>query len=193
VMPVLLLVIALTPYLVTLLGGARYQNATAPAVMLMLVALLQFIILPVDRAVFVALSPLYRLSKTALESVVVLLSAVIFAPLASASGIAAARMLGEAAGGSYGWLLLGRKRGLKLALDGLWLSLLTAGPGTILILLLAPKPTSGFSAVLIMPPLATGWLAIFLLMAYRFNRSQFDHWVAVTRRLGSGLPSRVLR
>ncbi len=192
VLPILLLAVALTPYLIVLLGGARYRDAAAPAVLLMMVALVQFLILPIDRAVFVALSPLYRLSKTALETVVVFASAMVLAPLASASGIAAARLLGEAAGGGYGWFLLGRRRGLKLALNGLWLSLLTASPGTILILLLAPRTASSVHAAIMIPALAAGWLAAFLILSYRFNRDQFERWISITHLAGNSLP-RLLR
>ncbi len=191
--PGLLLAIALTPLLVTILGGARYHSATVPAVLLMLVAMVQFLILPIDRAVFVALSPLYRLAKTALETAVVFVSAFLLAPLAAASGIAAARVIGEATGGVYGWMLLRRHRELVLNLRDLWLSLAAAGPGTVGILLLAPRPANALNAVLLAPVLALCWIVCFSVLARILNPAQFQSWVAVMGRIGPLKATRPVR
>jgi O-antigen/teichoic acid export membrane protein len=174
VVPCLLLVIAVAPYLVIALAGARYVGSTWPAVALLVVALVQFVNIPINRAVFVGLPGEYRLSTSAVEAVVVLLGAVALVPALGILGIALARIAGPAAGGVFGYAVLRRKIDLKLSFAPLVRSLAASVPGALAIIVFAP-PAHGILAACVDAAIAgAAWFVSFAVLSYVLNRPAFD-------------------
>jgi O-antigen/teichoic acid export membrane protein len=171
VVPGVMLVLAMTPALVAIIGGRRYAGSTGPAEALMLVVLLQFLITPIDRAVFVSLSPLYRLARTALETLAVFATVLPLASLLGSVGIALARLVGGAVAGAYGWTLLRMKQSLTLSMADATRSLLISTPGTVTALMLFPRPENAPAALGWAGVFATLWVFLFASLTLLFNRS----------------------
>ena len=181
-LPVLLWLLAMTPLAVVVIGGQRYTEAVAPALVLMLGAIARFAFMPVDRSVFVGTSPRYRTYKTTVEAVVVFATAAALMPLAGLSGIAAAKLAGQVAGGIYGLSLLKRMLALKLPFAEAGRALLTAGPGTALVLWFIPPVGSAIEAVVVAGFASAAWLLSFLVLVGVFDRPYIGAFIAEVRR-----------
>ena len=190
VLPGILMLLALTPLAIVLIGGHAYESSIPPALVLMLVALGQFLFMPVDRSVFVGLAPRYRLYKTMVEAVVVFASAAILVPTAGLVGVAGARLAGQLAGGIYGLVILRRHLGLTLPFGEAWRTALTAIPGTILVLLLtAPVEGGVVEIIATAAAMSVVWLGAFLLLVLLFNRPFLGALLAEIRRALGRTPS----
>jgi O-antigen/teichoic acid export membrane protein len=172
--PFMLLVIAVAPYGVIVLAGARYAHSIWPAVALLVVALVQFVNIPVNRAVFVGLPGVYRLSTSAVEAVVVLIAAVSLVPLYGIMGIAFARILGPAAGFAFGYRALRRKIGLRLRFLPMLRAGVLATPGTALLLAIRFPVHGSTAAFGVATAASVVWMALFATLSYAFNRPAFD-------------------
>jgi O-antigen/teichoic acid export membrane protein len=179
--PLTLLVIAVTPYAMTVLAGPRYSGAKWPAIGLLVAALVQFLVITTDRAVFVALSGTWRLTKTAVEAACALSSALLLVPSLGLMGVIAARIFGPAMGGLFGTVVLNRKLRLSLPFGTAVLSFAVACPGTILILIFAPPLYGGVAALLGMVGSTIVWTAAFSLCTYVVDRDTFLNCMGLLR------------
>lgn len=136
--PFALLVIAAAPGLIALLGGSRYAGSTGPAMLLLLVALIQFTIIPVDRAVYIAVPGFLRVASATIEASAVLGVAFVLAPYVGLLGVATARIIAPIGFCIFGIFILHRRLGLSLPFNVSFLALLTGAPGTMLALFLVP-------------------------------------------------------
>lgn len=165
-----LLVIAAAPGLILVLGGSRYVGATGPAILLLVVALIQFAIIPVDRAVYIAVPGFLRVASAIIEAGAVLGTALLLAPYAGLLGVAAARIIAPIVYCLFGVFILHRRLGLSLPFQVTFLAVMTAAPGTALALLLAPRP-QGFLGALENISLATGiWVVALIAIGSLLNR-----------------------
>jgi O-antigen/teichoic acid export membrane protein len=185
VLPGILWLLAITPLATIMIGGEEYQAAIVPALVLVMVMFAEFLFLPLDRAVFVGTPPRFRLFKTSVEAGTVVAAAAILTPLTGLAGIASARLLGAVAGGVYGMIVLRQRLKLTIPFGELWRTVLTAVPGTLLVLWFTP-PVTGFVEAITVGVIATGaWLASFLVLVLLFNRPLMRALLAeVGRALG---------
>jgi len=172
--PAMMLVIAVAPYGLLVLAGAKYADATWPAVALLVVALIQFVNIAINRAVFVGLPGTYRLSASAVEAAAVLIAAGCLVPTQGIMGVAFARIVGPVAGGVFGYALLRQKFDLSLPWQPTLCALAASAPGTLIILLCAPLAHGAGAAVLDAAAACVFWLTAFALLSYALNRPAFD-------------------
>ena len=182
VLPGILWLLALTPLAIIVIAGPAYSASVAPAIVLMLVALAQFLFMPVDRSVFVGTPTRFRLFKTAIEATVVLAGSALLAPLVGSAGIAGGRLAGETAGGFFGLAVLRRRLKLMLPFDEVLRAFLTAAPGTILVLWFMPPVSGTVEAIVAAAVASAAWLALFLVLVFFFNRPLLDALPAEIRR-----------
>lgn len=183
IVPPVMALIAVAPYAVVIMAGPKYESSAVPAVFLLSVGLVQLQTIALDRALFVAGSPVVRLTKTAVESAASVISAFALAPSLGIVGIAIARLIGPLSGAAYGIFVLGRWFSLYLPLRDTVVPFLTALAPTVLILALAPR-ASGFKAAAISSVAAIlVWITLFLLLTYVFNRPLFQTLKNRTKRL----------
>jgi O-antigen/teichoic acid export membrane protein len=180
--PAMMLVIALAPYGLLVLAGAKYADATWPAVALLGVALIQFMGIAINRAVFVGLPGTYRLSTSAVEAAAVLIAAACLVPAEGIMGVALARIVGPAAGAAFGYMVLREKFALSLPWQPTLCALAASAPGTAMILLLAPAAHGAATAVLDAAGAGVFWLSSFALLSYALNRAAFDAGTAFLLR-----------
>ena len=192
--PGVLFLIAFTPYLVVVMGGVKYANSAIPAMLLLLVGLVQFQVIALDRALFLAGSPMVRLTKTAVESFASLAAAFALAPLLGIVGVAAARVVGPIAGAAYGLFILARHFSIRLPLWNVAVPTFTALIPTALIIAVSPRAT-GFGTAIGYGALGgVAWLTIFAFFTYLLNKAQFDLWVTwLARRFPQTKPLLRLR
>ncbi|HEY3779355.1 MAG TPA: oligosaccharide flippase family protein [Rhizomicrobium sp.] len=171
--PLSLWAIAVAGYGMVVLAGSRYRDATWPAVGLLVVALVQFLFVTVDRAVFVSLSGAYRLAKTAVEAAAVLIAAVYFVREWGLMGVVEARVLGPLAAGLFGIALLRRKLGLSLPFEPALRATVAALPGTLLVFLFAPKMQGTVSALLAGIVSSAVWAFSFTVFSFAMDRTFF--------------------
>lgn len=171
--PLSLWVIALTPCAMVVIAGSRYENATWPAIGLLVVALVQFLVLTVDRVVFVALSGFYRLSKTAIEAAVMLLGSLLLVSPWGLMGIVGARLLAPLAGGAFGLAVVKKKLGLSVSFKAAARLIAVALPGTLVMLLAAPRLHGAASALLGGIVGSAVWAASFAAFLYALDRPFF--------------------
>ncbi|HEY5048125.1 MAG TPA: oligosaccharide flippase family protein [Rhizomicrobium sp.] len=165
-----LLAIAVAPGALVVLAGARYSNATWPAIILLVAMLVQFISIPYDRAVYVSLSGMIRLKFTILEAVVVVVSAAILVPLAGVTGVAAARIIAPLGVCIFGAWIMRRHLGLVLPLRPMLLALATAAPGAALALVLVPTAHGVASALSAMTLASLIWVSSTVVLAWFLDR-----------------------
>jgi len=182
VVPAMMLVIAVAPYGLLVLAGARYVDATWPAVALLAVALIQFVNIAINRAVFVGLPGTYRLSTSAVEAAAVLIAALCLVPAEGIMGVALARIVGPVAGGAFGYALLRQKFDLCLPWHPTLYALAASAPGTVTVLLFAPAAHGAGAAVLDAAGAGILWLAAFAVLSYALNRPAFDAAVSFLSR-----------
>lgn len=160
--PLIFLLIAVMPQMMAVLAGNRYSDAVAATIVLLLLALFQTVTIPIDRTVFVATPSVYRLSKTLVESVGVVVSVALLAPFAGVTGIAAGRLIGQALAALYGLVLIYRRLHIRVGTRDLFVSLGASLPATLAVLLLAPS-VHGVVATLVTGLLAGAvWCGIFV-------------------------------
>jgi hypothetical protein len=178
----ILFIVALAPNAVVVLAGTHYPHSIWPAVALLIVALIQFVAIPINRAVFVGLPGLFRLSASAIEATFVVGAVAWLAPQAGILGIALARIVGPIAGGAFGLAVLQRKLGFELSFAPLLRSLAAAAPGTVLVLLLQPRAHGSIVALADAVAAGLAWLVLFALLSYAFNRPSFEAVAAFLSR-----------
>jgi O-antigen/teichoic acid export membrane protein len=181
-LPVLLWLLAMTPLAIVVIGGQGYSSAVLPALVLMLVAIARFLFMPIDRSVFVGTPPRYRLYKTTVEAATFFGAAVVMVPLAGLSGVAAAKLAGQVAGGGFGLAILRQMLRLKLPFAEAARAVLTAGPGTALVLWFMPQAGNSIEAVSIAAVASTVWLVSFLVLVALFDRPYLAAFAAEVRR-----------
>jgi O-antigen/teichoic acid export membrane protein len=174
VAPGILLLVALAPYGIVLVAGPKYLSSATPAALLLMVGFVQFQTIALDRALFVAGSPMVRLTKTAIESGISLASALLLAHPLGLTGIALARVFGPCGGALYSLFMLGRRFAIRLPFRDLALTLATTAAPTLLIVLLAPSPKNSGAAIVYGAISATIWLVLFFAISYFVNRAFFD-------------------
>lgn len=171
--PLIMLTISLTPALITILAGPSYQRASLPAILLLLAAMVQFMTIPIDRSVLIALPPVFRLYKTSAEVVSVFVSAIILMPTAGIAGLAAARLSGQTMGGLFGLAVLKRKLSITLSYAQSIRVLIAAMPGTFLILAFHAPLDTALNAALSAVVSGSVWLSLFLFFIYFIDRNSF--------------------
>lgn len=168
--PFVLLAIAVAPNALILLAGPRYADATWPTIVLLVAALVQFVAIPIDRAVFLSLPGYLRIAYSVIEAAGVVAAAVTLVPLIGITGMALARIIAPIGVCVFGLLLLWRRLGLELPFKALGTSLATALPGTVFVLLVTPKVHGIFAVASAVAIGASMWAVIFILLTYVFNR-----------------------
>lgn len=176
--PFCLFAIALAPSALLLLTGARYANATWPAVILLFGTLAMFVAIPYDRGVYVGLPGMVRLKFTMIEAALVVGTAVTLAPVLGLVGIAGARVIAPIGVSVFGAYLLRRHLGLVLPFGAALRALATAAPGTALALFAVPPGHRFATELASMAAAGMIWLACFLLLAWLFNRQLLDRLAA---------------
>jgi O-antigen/teichoic acid export membrane protein len=174
ILPLMLLATALVPGMIVVLASTRYTSAIWPAAALLIVALIQFVNIANNRAVFVGLPGVYRLSTSAVEAVAVLIAAVCLIPRMGVMGVALARIAGPAIGGAYACLVLRSKLGLVLPWRPALRSLAAALPGTVLVLALTPVAHGAVSALWNSAIAGGAWSILFAVLTYALNRQAYD-------------------
>jgi O-antigen/teichoic acid export membrane protein len=183
VTPGILLVIAVTPYALTVLAGNRYASAKWPAIALLVVALAQFVFTPIQRAVYVGLSGVYRAGSGAVETAVVLGTAALAMPTLGMLGVALARLMGPIIGSLLGIVLLRVKFDLTLDFRPLAQGIVTSLPGTLLVLWLAPPSHGILSAILASLICSVIWIACYVGLTALVNPNMLKDAVASLMRL----------
>ena len=174
IVPMMMLIIAVAQPAMTVLAGARYGNATWPAVILLVSALIQFLSIPVDRSVFLQVPGSLRVVYAVVESTAVVLTAFALVPLLGLVGVGAARVMATALTMGFGLWLLKKKHNFLLSPGPPILSILAALPGTAIALVAAPRAMDPVGAFAIAAIITAGWLLIFLILSYLFNRAALD-------------------
>ncbi len=172
--PFSLLVIAVAPGALIVLAGTRYADATWPAVILLLGSLVQFVAIPYDRGVYVALPGMVRLKFTAVEAAVVIAAAATLVPLAGLIGVALARIIAPLGVCLFGAFILRKHLGLVLPLRPTLLTFVTVAPGAALALLVAPQPHGIAGAFGSMAMGAGIWAMASFVLAWFLNRPLLD-------------------
>jgi len=172
--PFSLLLIALTPGLMAIIGGSRYADATWPAIILLLAMSIQFVGISYNRAIYVALPGTTRLKFTAIETLVVIISTSVLAPLFGIIGAACSRVVAALGIWSFGAYILWRDMAAALPLRPTLVAVATALPGTILALLLSGPHHDIRGAVILLTQSATIWSASFLGLTLVLNRPLFE-------------------
>ncbi len=172
--PFSLLLIALAPGLMAVIGGSRYAGATWPAIVLLTAMLIQFIGVSYNRAIYVALPGKTRLKFTAIETLIVIISTSVLAPLAGIIGAAFSRVVAAVGIWSFGAFLLHRHLSAALPLRPTFIALATGLPGTVLALLLSAPLPGVRGAIILLVQSATIWSASFLLLTLALNRPLFE-------------------
>jgi len=188
--PFSLLLIALAPGLMTVIGGSRYANATWPAIVLLVAMLIQFIGVSYNRAIYVALPGTTRLKFTAIETLVVVVSTCVLAPLAGIIGAAFSRVIAALGIWLFGAFLLRRHLAAALPLRPTFIAVATGLPGTILVLLLSAPATGLRGAIILLLQSGTIWTAAFLGLTLVLNRPLIESLSgAFTRRYRAAFSS----
>lgn len=182
VLPMLLWLLAVTPLAIVVIGGESYGEAIGPALVLMLVVLMQFLFMPVDRSVFVGTPTHYRFYKTLIEASAVVIAAAALVPFTGLVGIALARLAGQIASGMFGLVVLRKHLGMKVPFAEAARAILTAGPGTVLVLWLTPAVANSVEAMVIAAFASAAWLASFLVLVMIFDRQYLGAVMAEVRR-----------
>lgn len=172
--PFALFVIATAPGLIMLLGGSRYAGATGPAILLLVMALIQFAIIPVDRAVYIAVPGFLRVASSILEATLVVGTALLLAPSAGLMGVATARIIAPLGYCVFGVFVLYRRFGLSLPFNVSFLALMTGAPGTLLALFMTPAAHGLVGALERIALAAVIWAVSFLVVGYLANRVLVD-------------------
>jgi O-antigen/teichoic acid export membrane protein len=181
--PFMLLTIALAPNALVVLAGPHYGAATWTATVLLVAALVQFVAIPIDRAVFLSLSGFYRVAYGALEAAVIIAVVFTLVPRIGLAGMGVARVIAPVGVFVFGLALLKSKLGLTLSFDAAAASIAAALPGTILILLMAPRAHNSIAALGAVAVETLVWSTLFIGLTYIINRSMFDKisWEALRR------------
>ena len=172
--PFSLLLIAIAPGLMSLIGGTRYANTAWPAVILLFAMLVQYIGVSYNRAIYVALPGSVRLKFTALEAFVVIVSTTVLAPLAGIAGVAGSRVIAALGIWFFGAMILRRHLEAALPIKPVLVAVATALPGTVLAQLLSAPSHDFRSAILTLGQSAAIWTASFLGLTVIFNRRLFE-------------------
>jgi len=179
--PFVLFTITITPYAMTVLAGSRYSGVSWTAIVLLLGALVQFVSIPVDRAVYLIVPGFVRVSYAVVESLAIMISAVALVPLAGLVGVAGARVFAFTLTMLFGMFMLRRRSNLELSLFPAVSTLAAAVPGTLLVLLTFPSAHTTGQAFIWSAVAAAAWCSLFAAFTYIINRQAFDNLIILAR------------
>ena len=114
VSPMVFLVIGLSPSAILVLAGHGYMDAVLPSIILCFAILILFIRIPLGRAIFILMSPKYRLKITILESFCILFFLLVLTPFLREKGVALSRCIASIISGLYAYFLLSSLFSLKV-------------------------------------------------------------------------------
>jgi O-antigen/teichoic acid export membrane protein len=174
IIPLCLLSVAIAPEALFILAGPRYADATWPAVVLLLAMLVQFVSIPYDRAVYVALPAWIRLKYTTIEAFLAVIAVAALAPLAGLIGVAAARTVAPLGVCVFGAWILRRHLDLVLPVRPIVLSFAIGLPGTVAALLAVPASHSVWTAIGFIALATAIWAASFVGIGLLLNRPQIE-------------------
>jgi hypothetical protein len=180
--PFMLLAVALAPCGMVVLAGSRYTDATWPAILLLVALLVQFVTIPVDRAVFVGVPGYVRVGYAVFEAVAVISSVALLVPIFGLSGVAAARIIAPCCVFLFGLFILHRRLGLVLPVEPAAIALVTALPGTLAALFLFPRPHGLATALGEATIIGTGWIVLFVTLSWLLDRQLVESTAAAARR-----------
>ncbi|HEX3666465.1 MAG TPA: oligosaccharide flippase family protein [Rhizomicrobium sp.] len=180
--PFMLLAVALAPCGMVVLAGSRYADATWPAILLLVALLVQFVTIPVDRAVFVGVPGYVRVGYAVFEAVAVVSSVALLVPFLGLAGVAAARIIAPTCVFLFGLLILHRRLGLVLPVEPAMIAVLSALPGTIFALFLFPHPHSAASALAEAATIGGAWSMLFLILSWILDRQLVESTAATALR-----------
>jgi O-antigen/teichoic acid export membrane protein len=179
--PFCMLVIATAPGAMIVLAGAKYADATWPAIVLLVAMLVQFVSIPFDRAVYISLPGWIRLKYTTIEAVAAVAAVAILAPFAGLLGVSVARIVAPLGVCIFGAVILKRHLGVVLPAKPLVLAIALSTPGTIVALLAMPTPHTIVQAIWWSGLGALVWIIFFLGLVYVFNRPLLEEFMLVVR------------
>jgi O-antigen/teichoic acid export membrane protein len=168
--PFMLLAVALAPCGMVVLAGSRYADATWPAILLLVALLVQFVTIPVDRAVFVGVPGYVRVGYATFEAVAVISSVALLVPVFGLAGVAAARIIAPSCVFLFGLMILHQRLGLVLSVEPAAIAIFTALPGTLFTQFFVPRPHGVAAALSEAALIGAGWCALFLILSWLLDR-----------------------
>ncbi|HUO91791.1 MAG TPA: oligosaccharide flippase family protein [Rhizomicrobium sp.] len=182
--PFVLLAIAVAPNALRILAGPHYGEATWPAIFLLVSAMVQFVAIPIDRAVFLSLPGYLRVAYSICEATAVTTTAVVLIPVIGLSGMALARIIAPVGVYAFGLMLLWNRLKLSLSFDAAVMAMATALPGTVLVLAETPLGHGILPAIGLTLAGMAIWSVLFCSLTYAINRRAFfsarrvgvDYW-----------------
>lgn len=171
--PFTLLIIAVTPWAMAILAGPHYGGATWPAQILLAALLVRFVLIPIDRSVYLIVPGYIRVSYAVVETATVMISAVLLAPAMGITGAAVANLLGYCVTGAFGFVMLRRTSEIDYSLWPAGKMVLAALPGTIVAYFVPSSAESFGHAVLWSGIVASIWVVLFLASTFAIDRSEF--------------------
>lgn len=145
VIPGVLLLIGLVPAFIVVVAGKAYTDAVVPCILLCLAQLITTLNIPLARGIFITRPPLTRVALTVIESVALIISLFIFAPLLGATGVALSRLPAGGAALLAAYFVLRKTLGLGLPWRQIGLALSASLPMAALILGLQTRQDSLFA------------------------------------------------
>ena len=179
--PFVLLAIAVAPNALRILAGPHYGEATWPAIILLVAAMVQFVAIPIDRAVFLSLPGYLRVAYSVCEAIGVTTAAVTLIPLIGLSGMSFARIIAPVGVYAFGLMLLRRRLKLTLSFEAALISLATSLPGTVLVLAEIPLAGRLLPAIGLTLAGMALWSVLFCILTYAINRRAY----LTARRVGA--------
>jgi O-antigen/teichoic acid export membrane protein len=180
--PFALFAVAVAPEALVVLAGPRYAGASWPATILLVVMLVQFVAIPFDRIVYVAVPGWVRFKFTFIEAVLAAASVVVLAPIAGLIGVAAARIIAPLGVCAFGAWIIFRHLEFSLPLKSTLRGLVAALPATCLALAMTPPIHSLKQAILMGMGAAAIWTLSFIGITLLIDRRSIADMLASARQ-----------
>jgi len=136
IFPFIFTLIGLTPFLIDLIAGQKYLEAVFPAIFLFTTILINFFWRPtIGRPIFILRPSMNRFKLTLIESVLLLVSLLLFTRPFGVTGVASARLVACAITGIYAFFVIKKSIRIKIPIKEVTTSLVASLSICVVILL----------------------------------------------------------